>query len=491
MADLTGGWAKLAAQSLVETFEGETAAVVVAAACVDEAGAVVRVSPVGTPADGRLEIGSITKTMTATLLALLAADGTLRLDDEVGRFLAAGPNGGITLRQLATHTSGLPRLPPNFDPQQADPVNPLAGFTAEFVEKGLREAVIADHRRLYSNFGYQLLGLVLERASGQDYPVMLAERLLHPLGMAHSGASRLGSGILLSGHFRDREVSHRDHPVPGSGGVSVTIEDLARYAQACLRPPRTLLGAAITAAQAPQVRIGPAREQGLAWVVIDGNRRGHGGGTTGFTSSLVIDPSQGRAVALMVSSHGRILGPAALLALAGGDPRGMRTTRPAIERFTARARAAVHGAREQARDHGHDEVGAEHLLLALCEQPGASAAEVLGAAGLDRSTVEQLAVASGQGTFAGEVAFTPATVDVLRQAGTEADNLGHRGIGTEHLLLALFQDAQSPAASALAAFGLTHEDATAKIQQVRRAAEGQPVRGSGARAAASSVRKRS
>ena len=94
-------WAELAAQSLVETFEGsfETAGVVVAAACIDEAGAVIRVSPAGTPADGRLEIGSVTKTMTATLLA---ADGTLRLDDEVGRFLAAGANGGITLRQLAT-----------------------------------------------------------------------------------------------------------------------------------------------------------------------------------------------------------------------------------------------------------------------------------------------------------------------------------------------------------------------------------------------------
>jgi serine-type D-Ala-D-Ala carboxypeptidase/endopeptidase len=339
MPDHSNRWAELAAQSLVETFEGETGGVVVAAACVDETGAVVRVSPAGTPADGRLEIGSITKTMTATLLALLAADGTLRLDDQVGRFLAAGANGGITLRQLATHTSGLPRLPPNFDPRQADPVNPFAGFTAEFVEKGLREAVIADHRHLYSNFGYQLLGLVLERASGQDYPVLLADRLLHPLGMTHSGASGLGAGTLLSGHFRDREVGHRDHPVPGPGGISVTIDDLARYAQACLRVPRTPLGAAITAAQAPQVRIGPSREQALAWVVIEGNRRGHGGGTAGFASFLVIDPGQGRAVALMASSYGRILAPAALVAL---------DTTAKIQQ----ARRAVEGRDQPARDTG-------------------------------------------------------------------------------------------------------------------------------------------
>lgn len=79
----------------------------VAAACADQASAVSRVSPADTAADGRFEIGSVTKTMTGTLLALLAADGTLRLDDEVGRWLSAGDNGRITLRQLATHTSGL------------------------------------------------------------------------------------------------------------------------------------------------------------------------------------------------------------------------------------------------------------------------------------------------------------------------------------------------------------------------------------------------
>jgi serine-type D-Ala-D-Ala carboxypeptidase/endopeptidase len=485
-----GAWAELAAQSLVETFEGsfETAGVVVAAACVDEAGAVIRVSPAGTPADGRLEIGSVTKTMTATLLALLASDGTLRLDDEVGRFLAAGANGGITLRQLATHTSGLPRIAPNFDVRQADPVNPFAGFTAEQAEEGLREAVIAGHRHLYSNFGYQLLGLVLERAAGSGYPALLADRLLNPLGMTHSGAGRLGAGTFLPGHFRDREVGHRDHPVPGPGGVSVTIEDLARYAQACLHPPRTPLGAAITAAQAPQVRIGPSREQALAWVVVDGNRRGHGGGTAGFTSCLIIDPRPGRAVAVMASSHGRTLAPAALLALSGSDPRQAlaRSARPAIERFTGRAREAVRDSREQARERGHHEAAPGHLLLALCEQPQALAAQVLRTAGVDRSAVEQLAVADGGQPADGagehstpvtsEVVFTPGAVDVLRQAGTEADNLGHRGIGTEHLLLALFQDAESPAASTLAAFGLTHEDTTAEIQQARTAAAAEASR---------------
>jgi serine-type D-Ala-D-Ala carboxypeptidase/endopeptidase len=134
-----------------------------------------QVSPGDTPADGRFEIGSVTKTMAATLLALLEADGRLRLDDPVGRWLSADGNGGITLRQLATHTSGLARLAPNFDLRAVDQANPWAGFTFERAEEGLRQAVLAPGRpHLYSNHGYHLLGLVLERATGLSYRELIA-----------------------------------------------------------------------------------------------------------------------------------------------------------------------------------------------------------------------------------------------------------------------------------------------------------------------------
>lgn len=165
-------WREDAARSLTETFDGafDSPGVVAGAACVDEAGTGIGVSPGDAPADGRFEIGSVTKTMTAALLALLADDGALSLDDEVGRWLSAGPNSGITLRQLATHTSGLPRLAPNMDLSTVDPANPYAGFGFGRAEEGLRQATAAAERPwLYSNFGYHLLGLVLERASGQSY----------------------------------------------------------------------------------------------------------------------------------------------------------------------------------------------------------------------------------------------------------------------------------------------------------------------------------
>jgi CubicO group peptidase (beta-lactamase class C family) len=84
-------WSTDAARPLTEAFNGALGApgTVIAVACIDDAETVIQVNPGDTPADGRFEVGSVTKTMTATLLALLAAGGSLRLDDEVGRWLPA------------------------------------------------------------------------------------------------------------------------------------------------------------------------------------------------------------------------------------------------------------------------------------------------------------------------------------------------------------------------------------------------------------------
>jgi serine-type D-Ala-D-Ala carboxypeptidase/endopeptidase len=338
-------WGEDAARSLTETFDGafDSPGVIVGAACVDEAGTGVHLCPGDAPADGRFEIGSITKTLTATLLALLAADGALSLDDEAGRWLSAAPNGEITLRQLATHTSGLPRLAPDMDLSTVDPANPYAGFGFERAEDGLRQTA-ADPERpwLYSNFGYHLLGLVLERASGESYQALVTSRLLEPLAMTCSGVEDAGTGTRLPGHASGGEVPHWDHPL-GAGGVEATIADLGRYAQACLRPPDTPLGAAITAAMAPQLPIGNGGQQALAWQVRLDGIRVHGGGTGGFSSAVLVDPGRGRAVAMLVSSgvgYSTALGRAGLLALAGDDPRPARPQPPGPE-WDDRAREIV------------------------------------------------------------------------------------------------------------------------------------------------------
>jgi serine-type D-Ala-D-Ala carboxypeptidase/endopeptidase len=337
-------WSEDAARLLAEAFDGSFGApgVVTAAACIDENGTAVHVTPGDTSADGRFEIGSVTKTMTAALLALLEADGRLRLDDEAGRWLSAGVNGEITPRQLATHTSGLPRLAPNLDLRAADPANPWAGFGFEQAEEGLHQAVLAPGRpHLYSNLGYQLLGLVLERASGHSYQKLITERLLEPLAMTCSGIGTSGGGTPLPGHADGREVPHWEQPL-GAGGVEATISDLARYARACLHPPQSPLGAAITAAQAPQVSIANGGHQALAWRVREDGMRAHDGGTGGFSSIILIDPSSGRAAAMLASCGGyaQALGRAGLLALADRDPRAARPQPPGPE-WDDRAREIV------------------------------------------------------------------------------------------------------------------------------------------------------
>jgi Beta-lactamase len=133
--------------------------------------------------------------------------------------------------RLATHTSGLPRLAPN---QPTGGANPYRDVTAERAEEGLRAATrTADAGHVYSNFGYQLLGLVLERASGERYQDLLAERLLRPLGMTCSGAGAAGGGIRLTGHAGGKPAGHWDLALPGPGAVEATIGDLARYLSAC------------------------------------------------------------------------------------------------------------------------------------------------------------------------------------------------------------------------------------------------------------------
>lgn len=321
-------WGKQAAHALAETLGGWSAAdgVAAAAAAVDTSGTVVASQPRDLHADGRFEIGSVTKTMTATVLASLAADGVLSLDDPIGRWLSADSHGKITVRQLATHTSGLPAVAPNRRSLQTDPSNPWVGYTFQRAEEGLRlAAVTRGSPWRYSNLGYQLLGLILQRASGTDYPVLMTERVLAPLAMTRSGVGHRGEGTLVPGHAGDGEAPQWDHPW-GAAGVEATIADLARYAGACLFPPGTPLGTAIRLAQTPVLPRDDDSRQALAWVVDDPNTCWHTGATGGFCSCIMIDHAQGRAVAALLSyggspAYASRLRQAAQLVLAGGDPR--------------------------------------------------------------------------------------------------------------------------------------------------------------------------
>jgi serine-type D-Ala-D-Ala carboxypeptidase/endopeptidase len=141
-------------------------------------------------AETLFEIGSITKTFTGILLADMAEQGEVKLDDPVAKFLPADvkvpeKNGKkITLQNLSQHTSGLPRLPGNFKP--ADPHDPYADYTIkqmyEFLAKCELTSEIGE-KYDYSNLAVGLLGHALSLKAGKDYEALVESRICGPLSL--------------------------------------------------------------------------------------------------------------------------------------------------------------------------------------------------------------------------------------------------------------------------------------------------------------------
>jgi CubicO group peptidase (beta-lactamase class C family) len=190
-------------------------------------------------ADTIYRIGSITKSFTSLALLAQRDDGKLGLDDLLARWIPearglvyptrdAPP---ITLRQLANHTSGLPRLGAfdvDAEPSQATIVASLPGTALEFTPG-------TDWR--YSNLGFSLLGLVVERAAGAPFHDVVRRRIFQPLGMTSSfwtldevPADRLATTYDGPLDHLTRTKPVRRGAAGGSGAIYSTVRDLARYA---------------------------------------------------------------------------------------------------------------------------------------------------------------------------------------------------------------------------------------------------------------------
>ena len=161
-------------------------------------------------ADTVFEIGSVTKVLTALLLAEMANLGEVSLDDAVAKYLPpsvtmplrAGRQ--ITLRDLASQRSGLPRLPGNLAPNDA--ANPYADYTiAQLYEflSGYQLTRDIGSKYEYSNLGFGLLGHALALKAGMDYEALVVDRICSPLGMQDTR-------IALSSSLRERLARGHD-----------------------------------------------------------------------------------------------------------------------------------------------------------------------------------------------------------------------------------------------------------------------------------------
>jgi CubicO group peptidase (beta-lactamase class C family) len=267
--------------------------------------------------DAIFEIGSITKLFTALLLADMAERGEVRVEDPVSKYLpdavsVPSRNGRqITLLDLATHFSGLPRLPDNLSP--ADPANPYADYGAtqlyDFLSR-FRLTREPGERHEYSNLGTGLLGHVLSLRAGMSYEELVRQRILEPLGMTNTAITLTEAQrqTAATGHARDmKPVAMWDFDaLAGAGAIRSTAGDMLAFAAAQLGITDTPLKASIARMQSFRRPAGSAELYQMAgWLVIE--KYGteilfHDGGTAGFRSAIALDPSSKRGVIILANT---------------------------------------------------------------------------------------------------------------------------------------------------------------------------------------------
>ncbi len=266
-----------------------------------------RLIAVGVDVDDVFEIGSITKVFTASILADMVARGEVRLDDPVAKYLPSSAhipsrNGRqITLLDLATQSSGLPRMPSNFTPR--DSTNPYADYTVQqmyaFLSGYQLTRDIGDTYE-YSNLGVGLLGHALALKARTSYEQLVTRRFLTPLGMTETAITltpamraRLAPGHDGEGHV----VPNWDLPtLAGAGALRSTAGDLLTFLVANLDSAATPLSRTLVQTHVERQATGdPNLKIGLAWHILTrpvGKIVWHNGGTGGYRSFIGFDPAR-------------------------------------------------------------------------------------------------------------------------------------------------------------------------------------------------------
>jgi CubicO group peptidase (beta-lactamase class C family) len=266
------------------------------------------------PLDGDtvFEIGSVTKVFTSLLLADMAKRGEVALTDPVAKFVPVTmperDGQHITLQDLATHTSGLPRLPSNL--VAASVANPFADYSIEQLYQFLSGFQLArgiGSQYEYSNLGGGLLGLALARRTGTDYETLIRSRICGPLGME-------STRVTIPPDMKSRQAIGHDQnlgAVPnweftpatvGAAGLRSTANDLLTFLEAILGSRRSPLSSAMTAMLEVRRQALPNLVVALGWHVstIGGHELvWHSGGTGGYTTFLGYDPRARRGVVVL------------------------------------------------------------------------------------------------------------------------------------------------------------------------------------------------
>lgn len=240
------------------------------------------------------QIGSVTKVFTATAVMMLVNDGKIRLDDRITNYVSGLPPAwsGITVRHLLSHTSGITNDYADVGETSTRLRNPLS--PEQFLESATNFplASVPGEKWAYSNSGYYLLGLIIEKASGKSYADFMKQRIFVTLGMHSTGVNSLETvvtnraggyswwnyGGLHNGNYWDISWAF------SAGGITSSVMDLARW-DAALYTDELL-----PKARLEQMWTLEAGQYPLGWGVDISKRYGralnHFGGTPGSSSGI-------------------------------------------------------------------------------------------------------------------------------------------------------------------------------------------------------------
>lgn len=269
-------------------------------------------------------VGSVAKTMTATVVMQLEAEGELSLDDRVSDHIDHLPAGDPTIEQLLTHTAGFTGADGN---AVADREASGPDAVRRAVEDLEHSGTVGDYE--YTSADYLVLGAIVESVTGQPYGAAVQRRLLEPLGL-DAISSREQAEDLPPGHrlWWGQAVDH-DPELDESGTpystIALTLTDLTRYARAQLGLDDTIPASIRAEMQAPHVE-SSQDHYGLGWSIteVDGKRVvHHTGATPGYFAHVLLVPEDGVAVVLLANAYAESRAPS----LAGGAEDVWRITR--------------------------------------------------------------------------------------------------------------------------------------------------------------------
>ena len=262
--------------------------------------------------DTIFEAGSVSKQFTAMAVMLLAKDGKLSIDDPVRKYVPELPDYGapLTIRHMLTHTSGL---------RDWGSVEAIAGWprtTREYTHAHVLD-IVSRQRSLnfpsgtnwsYSNTGFNLAAVIVERVSGMPFAEFSKQRIFMPLGLQHTSwrddHTRIVKGRAIA--YQDERGSFRTEMpfenVHGNGGLLTTVGDLLKWNENYVSP--AIGTASLLADQQKAARTNEGKELDYALGLYVGTYRGvpsvwHSGSTAGYRAHLSRYPESHTSVAVL------------------------------------------------------------------------------------------------------------------------------------------------------------------------------------------------